>query len=296
MPTSKSPVESHVQAVVSCSRSSARLARACRRTRRPRRRRRRRPTSVEIQPAVRRVIDSPMTVIAKAPASGAKRQIQAPAIMPAPEHPEGVDVERQLAPAHRDDQPEADDDLGGGDGHHGEREDLAVDAAVQARERDQGEVRGVEHDLEREQHDQRAAPQEHARRADREEDRGDDEVPGDVRAVTSAPGHRAPCSARVCVPRTTPPTAATSSTIEVISNASRWSVRKMRPISAGQPNESLDLGGARERVAGREPDRDDDLDEDRRPPRRPRRSTPTTARRRTARRPCRRGRRSRTGT
>ena len=33
----------------------------------------------------------------------------------------------------------------------------------------------------------------------------------------------------------TPPTAATSSTIDVISNASRWSVRNSRPIHAGEP-------------------------------------------------------------
>ena len=38
------------------------------------------------------------------------------------------------------------------------------------------------------------------------------------------------------MPRTTPPTAATSSTTEVISKASSWSVRKSFPISAGLPN------------------------------------------------------------
>ena len=39
------------------------------------------------------------------------------------------------------------------------------------------------------------------------------------------------------MPSTTPPTAATSSTIEVISKASRWSVRNSSPIWAGLPNE-----------------------------------------------------------
>ncbi len=49
-----------------------------------------------------------------------------------------------------------------------------------ARERDEGEVPGVQHDLEREQDDQRAAPREHAERADREEHDRDDEVGGDA--------------------------------------------------------------------------------------------------------------------
>ena len=72
--------------------------------------------------------------------------------------------------------------LGGGDRHHRDREDLAVDRGEVAREPDEGEVRGVEHDLEREQHDQRAPPQDHAGRADPEEDGGDGDVPGRVRA------------------------------------------------------------------------------------------------------------------
>ena len=74
---------------------------------------------------------------------------------------------------HRDDQAQADDDLGGGDRHHRQREDLAVALRVVARERDQGEVRPVEHDLEREQDDQRAAPDQDAERAGAEEEAGD---------------------------------------------------------------------------------------------------------------------------
>ena len=49
----------------------------------------------------------------------------------------------------------------------------------------------------------------------------------------------------------------------MISNASRWSVRKKRPISAGLPNAALDLGLVGEEVARFEPDHDDDLDEER---------------------------------
>src|SRR3712207_9179587 len=62
--------------------------------------------------------------IASAPASGESRQTQAAL---ATERRQLVDVEREPAPRHRHDQAEADDDLGRRDGHHREREDLAVD-------------------------------------------------------------------------------------------------------------------------------------------------------------------------
>src|SRR5437764_848128 len=93
----------------------------------------------------------PPTVIAIVDASGSARQIQAAGAITAgtrlssmsraariplrelqpnwarsassAECPELVDVELDVAPAHRHDQPEADDDLGGGDGHHGDRDD-----------------------------------------------------------------------------------------------------------------------------------------------------------------------------
>src|SRR5581483_4692602 len=99
----------------------------------------------------------------------------------------------------------------------------------------------VEHDLEREQHDQRAPPQHHADGADPEQDARHGEVPGDVR-----PDHSTlePVFSTVRIPSTTPPTAATSSTTEVISKASRWSVRNRRPISAGLPKAS-EIAGAR---------------------------------------------------
>src|SRR4029078_9812262 len=112
------------------------------------------------------------------------------------------------------------------------REDLAGHVGEVAREADEGQVRRVEHDLEREQHDQRAAPQDDAGRADPEQDTGDGDVPGRV-----GPEHQASSSAEAFIPSTTPPTAATRRTIDVISKASRWSVRNSRPISAGLPNE-----------------------------------------------------------
>ena len=52
-----------------------------------------------------------------------------------------------------------------------EREDLAVLVAEPAGEGDQREVGGVEHQLEAEQDHERAAPDQHAGGADREEQR-----------------------------------------------------------------------------------------------------------------------------
>src|SRR5207237_9335471 len=129
-----------------------------------------------------------------------------------------VDVERQAAARHRHDQPEADDDLGGGDGHDGEREDLPVALAVVARGGDQGQVGAVQHDLEREEDDQRAAPDQHAERTGREEEGGDGEVPADLGALHLERLASSWAAPREWAPRMTPPTAATSSTIEVISN------------------------------------------------------------------------------
>src|SRR2546423_797909 len=180
----------------------------------------------------------PASVIRRAAASGETRQIQAAAITRSPaEGAQLVDVEVEVAPGDRDDQPEADHDLRRGDGHDGERENLSCTAAVVARERDQGEVGAVQHDLEREQHDQRAAAKEDAERPGGEEERRDGEVPGDLRAEDRDHSAFPPASFRECEPRMTPPIAATRSTIDVISKASRWSVRKSRPIARGLPKE-----------------------------------------------------------
>src|SRR5918996_918835 len=175
--------------------------------------------------------------MAKTAAAGAKSAIQAAAItgpggqgvgwwdvsFPAPRSPSKrcqlVDVELGAQPRDGDDEPEADHGLGCCDHHDGEREDLAVSVAELARVRDQDEVAGVEHDLEREQNDERVAPDQNAERAGREEEDGDDEVRGYAGAA-----HCTRLSARssgAALPRITPPTAATRSTIEVTSKASR---------------------------------------------------------------------------
>src|SRR4029450_1868478 len=98
-----------------------------------------------------------------------------------------------------------------------------------AGEADQGEIRSVEHDLQREEDDQRATPDEHSECSDREQQGRDGEIPGDVGAVHQASRP---------LPRTTPPTAAASRTIEVISKATRWSVRNTVPISLGLPKDA----------------------------------------------------------
>ena len=128
----------------------------------------------------------------------------------------------------------------------------------------------VEHDLEREQDDQRAAAQQHAERADREQQRRRREVPGELGARSSAASSRRRLGlGRERIPRTTPPTAATSSTIDVISNASRWSVRKSRPISAGLPKPRRSSASSESRPPAFSADHDDHLEQRSRRPRRP---------------------------
>src|SRR5687767_9632908 len=122
-PTSKPPAASQVQAVVTSSRSSwPRPSRPTKAAIAPPKAVK--TESVESHAAVRREIDSPRRVIRSAPASGASRQSHAPPIIwttqSSAQHPQPVDVEVEPLARDRDDQAEADDDLGGGDGHHGE--------------------------------------------------------------------------------------------------------------------------------------------------------------------------------
>src|SRR5918999_869834 len=182
-------------------------------------------------PAWKRLMRSSRSAIATTAPAGAKRQIHAAAITSPSERRELVHVEVDAVARHGHDQPQADDRLGGCDHHDGEREDLPVAVAGMARERDKREVSRVQHDLEREQDDQRAAADEDAEGARREEEDGDDEVRGDAGA-----GHYCLLSRGTALPRITPPTAATRRTMEVTSKASRCGPRKRRPISPGEPN------------------------------------------------------------
>src|SRR5262249_28513167 len=66
--------------------------------------------------------------------------------------------------------------LGGGDRDHEEGEHLAGDVAREGGERDQVDVDGVEHELDRQQHEDAVAPGEHAVDAAAEEECAQDEV------------------------------------------------------------------------------------------------------------------------
>src|SRR5205085_2780715 len=85
-------------------------------------------------------------------------------------HAERVDDELETAAIQGDYEAQPDAHLRRGDGHHRKREDLARAVRDVPREGDQREIRAVQHDLEREQDDQRISPDQHAERADPEKE------------------------------------------------------------------------------------------------------------------------------
>ena len=87
----------------------------------------------------------------------------------------------------RHDHAQPDAHLARRDGHHDQRQHLPVAVAPHARERDQREVRAVEHQLEAQQHDERIAPHDHADRAEREDDRRHGQIPADRHVGSRAP-------------------------------------------------------------------------------------------------------------
>ena len=146
------------------------------------------------------------------------------------------------------------------------------------REGDQGEVAGVQHQLEAEQDHQRAAADEHAaRRRSRRaapRGRGTRRCPSRTRAspdISSAsrPGMSGLQQDGVGLvlllrpARTTAPTAATSSSIEAASKATRKRSSSSLPIAAGEPKPGLDRRalGVERSQRGAE-DRDRELDEE----------------------------------
>src|SRR5688500_7446425 len=232
-PTSRSPAESQVQSRETSLRSSCSRPSSWKKTAREQ------MNEIPVAPAARtpaakRLIRSPASVIATTAAAGEKRQVHARAVtasLLAPERGQAVDVEVDAPAGDRNDEAEAEHRLGGRHDHDGEREDLAVPVAELARERDQRQVAGVQHELEGEQDDQRAPADEDAERARAEEHHREDEVGGDAGAAHGRPSR----SFGIPPPRTTPPTAATSRTMDVTSKASKWSERNRVPISAGEP-------------------------------------------------------------
>src|SRR5689334_1945914 len=76
----------------------------------------------------------------------------------------------------RDHERKTDRGFSGGDGHHEEGDDLAVDVGPLAAEGDEREVDGVEHELDRQQQGDQVAAQEHAGGTDGEQQARQDEV------------------------------------------------------------------------------------------------------------------------
>src|SRR6185503_16708407 len=91
-----------------------------------------------------------------------------------------VDQRRLLVAVDRDDDREADRRLGGGDGHDHEGDDRTVEPELRSRregrERDDREVHGIEHQLDRHQHADRVPPGEEPEHPDREQQPGQDQV------------------------------------------------------------------------------------------------------------------------
>src|SRR5690606_20853689 len=119
-----------------------------------------------------------------APASGSAMRSQDAAWMPSAFIPV-LSVLQQVHVVHRrrpagpedgHDDRQADHDLRGGHHHHEEGDDLTVQVAVHAGERDERQVRRVQHQLDAHEHHERVAAHEHAERPDGEQDRRERQV------------------------------------------------------------------------------------------------------------------------
>src|SRR5688572_20523935 len=104
------------------------------------------------------------------------------AVMGSPAHrARFVDVDDRTGAVGREHDGEPDGDLGGRHDEDEGHEDAAalIDGAVAAREGDEGEVRGVQHELDAHEDDDGVAPHEHAGAPDEEERRGYTDVRAD---------------------------------------------------------------------------------------------------------------------
>src|SRR5215813_3244124 len=126
---------------------------------------------------------------------------------------EAVGVQRLPMPEQTDHDRESHGRFRGGDRHDEEHDDLPVRRPERPAERDEAQVDGVQHDLDREQDRDEVAPDEHARGADRKQDRRQHEVM--VQTDRSQRRHRGD-SRRAS---TTAPTIATRISTDVTSNA-----------------------------------------------------------------------------
>src|SRR5579859_40660 len=109
-------------------------------------------------------------------------------------HGHVVDPKGGFVPHEGDQDAEGDGNLRRGDCDDEDREDLPAEVVIVMPESDEIDVHRVEQQLQRHQHDQDVAPQQHARRSDHEQDRSEHDMPperhhhpGSFRASTMAP-------------------------------------------------------------------------------------------------------------
>src|SRR6476619_632259 len=124
------------------------------------------------------------------------------------------DVQRATLPEEGDREREADRGLARRYSNDKYREHLAGQIGQAARERDQVEVDGVQHELDRHENRQEVPPDEHAQKSDREQEERNDEV------VVDGDVHQSTFSAER-FPRTTAPIMATRRNTEATSKGSR---------------------------------------------------------------------------
>src|SRR4051812_17692750 len=157
-----------------------------------------------------------------------------------PERGEAVDLDVAPAAEDGDDDRETHGGLGGGHGDHDERERVSGQIAPHAREREQRDVGGVEHELDAHQDDQRVAPDEHADDADQKQHGGEhQEVP--VADIPHQIAHATPPSDRAFAGASSSawrglaiaiaPTTATRSKIEIASNGNRPPLNRSVPTA-----------------------------------------------------------------
>src|SRR5215471_3888903 len=129
-----------------------------------------------------------------------------------------IRVQRLAMAEQADHDREADGGLGRGNRHHEEHDDLSVGTAERSAERDETEVDGVQHDLDRQQDGDQVPADEHARRADGKENRRQNEVVVECRHDHIG-GADAPPLWESLFASTTAPTIAAMISNEVTSNA-----------------------------------------------------------------------------
>src|SRR5579875_977697 len=129
-----------------------------------------------------------------------------------------VRVDRLAVAENHQNDSQADGRLGCRHRHHEEDDRLPVDVAPGAAQRDEGQVDGVEHQLDRHEDDDYVAAQQNAEHADTEQNRAE------PHKIAGRDHHGAPPGALPAVVRrasATAPTTPTSSSIEVTSKATR---------------------------------------------------------------------------